>query len=130
MSVCMSVLANCRSQFWLDSLGRCLKLFLSTDNTSCHESWFASQFGLEYAKNTKNYREYRIAHATVYLNEAATGHSTAAKGVERTDPSNSDNQNGDGGGLVCACSRVCARVCMRACMRARLQYTIIIFYPR
>ena len=36
--------------------------------------------------------------------------------VERTDPSNSDNQNGDGGGLVCAC--VCARVCVYACVHA------------
>ena len=81
MYVCLSVLANDRSQFLLDRLGRCLKLFVSTDSTSYHE--FASQFGLEfefvYAKNTKNYREYRVAHATVYLNEAATGHSTAAK---------------------------------------------------
>ena len=47
-------------------------------------------------------REYRVAHPNVYLNEAATGHSTAAKKgvnvimVGRTDPSNSDNQNGDG----------------------------------
>ena len=38
-----------------------------------------------------------------------------------TDPSNSDNQNVDGGGLLCACARVCvcARVCacVRACVR-------------
>ena len=32
-----------------------------------------------YAKNTQNYREYRVAHATVYLNEAATVHSAPAK---------------------------------------------------
>ena len=31
--------------------------------------------------------------------------------VGRTDPSNSDNQNGDGGGLVCA--RVCVCMCVR-----------------
>ena len=43
-SVCLSQLANCRSRFWLDRLGRCLKLFVSTDSTSCHK--FASQFGL------------------------------------------------------------------------------------
>ena len=36
--------------------------------------------------------------------------------VGRTDPSNSDNQKGDGGGLVCACA--CARVCVRARVRA------------
>ena len=35
--------------------------------------------------------------------------------VGPTDTSNSDNQNGDGGGLVCACARVCA--CVHACVR-------------
>ena len=45
-SVCLSMLANCRSQFLLDRLGRCLKLFVSTDSTSCHEC--ASQFGLAF----------------------------------------------------------------------------------
>ena len=29
----MSVLANCRSQFLLDSIGRCLKLFVSSEST-------------------------------------------------------------------------------------------------
>ena len=70
-----------------------------------------------YAKNTHNYREYRATHATVYVNEAATGHATPRKGgvnftmVGRTDPSNSDNQNGGSGGLVCACVQ-CARMCV------------------
>ena len=44
MSVCLSTFENCRSQFLLDHLGRCFKLFVSTHSTSCHE--FASQFGL------------------------------------------------------------------------------------
>ena len=90
-----------------DRLGRCIKLFVSTGSLSCHE--FVSHFGLEfylYAKNTQNCREYRVAYATVYLNEAATGHSSpvehAKRGVNfvmvgRTDPSNSDHLNGDGG---------------------------------
>ena len=117
------MLANGRSQFLLDRLGRCLKWFVSTDSTSCHDS--ASRFDLDifvYAKSTQNYREYRVAHPNVYLNAAATGHSTAAKKgvnvilVGRTDPSNSDNQNGDGVSLVCAFARVC--VCVRACMHA------------
>ena len=46
------MLANCRWQFLLDRLRRCLKLFVSTESTSCHE--FVSQFGLAiflYAKN-------------------------------------------------------------------------------
>ena len=34
--------------------------------------------------------------------------------VGRIDPSNSDNQNGDGGGLVCVRVREC--VCVRACV--------------
>ena len=44
ISLNLSVLANSRSQFLLDRLGRCLKLFVSTESISCHE--FASQFGL------------------------------------------------------------------------------------
>ncbi len=57
LSVCLSQLANCSSQFLLDRLGRCLKLFVSTESTCCHE--FAFQFGLEffYAKNTQNLGE-------------------------------------------------------------------------
>ena len=35
--VCLSVLANCRSQLLLDRLGRCLNLFVSTDSTSCQK---------------------------------------------------------------------------------------------
>ena len=88
-------------------------------------------------KTPKNYREYRIAYATVYLNEAATGHLSPvepAKGgvgggyfvmVGRTDPSTSDNLNGDGGGwvgecvcsTVCVCARACVCVCVHACVR-------------
>ena len=51
-SVCLSMLANCRSQFLLDRLGRCLKLFVSTDSTSSHE--FVSQFGLAFFYTRKN----------------------------------------------------------------------------
>ena len=38
--------------------------------------------------------------------------------VRRTDPSNSDKQNGDGGGLVCASVVLCDAecLCVRACM--------------
>ena len=90
---------------------------------------FASQYGLDIFYTHKTPKT--IANiATVYLNEAATGHSTPAKRgvnlfmVGRTVPSNSDNQNGDGGGLVCACARVCVRACscvrayVRTCVRA------------
>ena len=51
---CMSMLANGRSQFLLVRLGRCFKLFVSTESTSCHE--FASHFGLEifFTRKTPN----------------------------------------------------------------------------
>ena len=62
--VCLSVLANCRSQFLLDRLGRCLKLFVSTDSTSCHE--FASQFGLEFFLSEKHPKLSRILRRTRY----------------------------------------------------------------
>ena len=42
--ICLSQLAYYRSQFLLDRLGSCLKLFVSTEGPSYHE--FASQFGL------------------------------------------------------------------------------------
>ena len=71
--VCLSQLVNCRSQFLLDRLGRCLKLFVSTESTSCHE--FASQFGLDILYMQKTPKT--IAN-TVYLNEAPTGHSSPA----------------------------------------------------
>ena len=67
-SVCLSQLANCRSQFLLARLGRYLKLFVSTESTSCHE--FASQFGLDFFIREKHSkpRGNRAASASVYLN--------------------------------------------------------------
>ena len=50
--LCLSTFANCRSQFLLDRLGRCLELIVSSRGTSCHE--FASQFGLEFFYTRKN----------------------------------------------------------------------------
>ena len=107
-------------------------MFVSTDGTSCHE--FASQFGLDifvYAKNTQNYHKYRVAYATVYLNEAATGDSTPAKGgvnfvmVGCIDPSNMTTRMAMMVGWSvfvreCVCTRVCACVsaCVRACVHA------------
>ena len=42
--------------------------------------------------------------------------------VGRTDPSSSNNPNGDGGGWVSGCARVCVcvRVCARACVCVRV----------
>ena len=53
ISVCLSQLANCRSQLLLDCLERYVKLFISADGPSSHE--LVSQFSLAillYAKNT------------------------------------------------------------------------------
>ena len=59
---------------------------------------------------------------TVYFNEAATAihrQWNRRKGgvnfvmVGRTDPSNIDNLNGDGGVWVSVCARVCVRACVR-----------------
>ena len=61
-SVCRSTFADCRSQFLLDRLGRCLKLIVSYRGTSSHE--LASQFGLAifYTRKTSiNYRECRVS---------------------------------------------------------------------
>ena len=45
------------------------------------------------------------------------------------DPSNTDNQNGDGGVVVCACARVCvcACVCVRACVCAYVRDVFAIY---
>ena len=70
--VCMSQLANCRSQFLPDRLGRCLKLSVSTGGPYFHE--FVSQFGLAifYTRKTpKNYAE-NWASRKCLLNEPAT----------------------------------------------------------
>ena len=57
-------------QFLLDRLGRCLKLFVSTDSTSSHE--FASQFGQQcFIREKRDGNRVALA-ACVYLNEAAT----------------------------------------------------------
>ena len=53
-SLSVTQFGNGRSQLLLDRLGRCLKLFVSTDSTSSHE--LASQFGLAffYTRKTLN----------------------------------------------------------------------------
>ena len=52
LSVCQSTFADCRAQFLLDRLGRCLKLIVPYRGTSSHE--FASQFGLAFFLYEKN----------------------------------------------------------------------------
>ena len=66
--VCCSMFANCRSQFLLDRIGKCLKLFVSTDSTFNHE--FASLSGLDFFIRQKlpKPQGYRAASASFYFN--------------------------------------------------------------
>ena len=91
--VCLSVIANCRSQFLLVRLGRCLYLFVSSDSTSCHE--FASQFvlALLYAKNVhKLSRIPTLAHVAV---ERTSGTGNNAVTVELPATRRSRNNCGN-----------------------------------
>ena len=116
LSVCLSQLANCMSQFLLDRLGRYLKLFVSTDSTSCHE--FVSQFGLEFfiRENTKPRGNW--AGVCQWLFQwLATSHCRQQSGPSRLagrDPSNSDTATAvfvwGGGGCVHVFARVRASV--------------------
>ena len=111
-----------------------------------------------YAKNTQTCRVYRVAHATVYLNEAPTGHSWPAKQAKRGVNFVMDGRVPThrtaitwtatvvGGcvrkcvcacvhACVCSCVRACVHACVRVCVRACvicLPYTIIVFefWPR
>ena len=103
----LSVFANCRSQLLLDSLGRCLQLFVSSDSTFCHE--FTSQFGLAFfymRKTSKTSLKSGRQHVCLYEWPATGIVWPASKtGVlGRTDTANSD-----GRGWVCACVRACVR---------------------
>ena len=72
-----------------------------------------------YAKNSQNYREYRVAARCLFewstdrplFGQRRKGANSVMVG--RTDPSNSN-----GGGWVCACVRVCVCACVRVCVCA------------
>ena len=130
------MLANGRSQFLLDRLGRCLKLFVSTASTSCHD--FASQFGQYFffirehppPPNTiANTESPRV----VYLNEAPTSHCLASfeKGALRQlrhGWAHRTIEQRRRWGCVPVRECVCACACMHACVRDVFAiYTIIIF---
>ena len=123
--VSLSVLTNCRSQCLLDRHRRCLKLFVSTEFISCHE--YASQFDLDFFLYDNNYREYRVSFATVYWNEAPTGHLSPAEPAKLgrylrhgwAHPPIEQRQHERRRRCVgvSACVLVCMCVCMRACVR-------------
>ena len=76
--ICLSQLANCRSHFLLDRLGRCLKLFVLTDGPSSHgpsSHAFASQFGLAifYTRKTpKTITKTESSASFCWMNQRAT----------------------------------------------------------
>ena len=127
-SVCLSVLANCRSQFLLDRLGRCLKLFVSTDSTSCHK--FACQFGQDFCiRGKKPPKLSRIPSRprVVYLNEAPTGHclTSVEKGVLTPTWLGALTHRTATVVGVSVFASACMHVCVLVCVMC-LQYTIII----
>ena len=63
--------ADCRSQFLLDRLGRCLKLIVSYRGTSSHE--FASQFGLEFFIREKTPKPQSARSLTVHATDCQNG---------------------------------------------------------
>ena len=123
---CLSLFANCRSQFLLDFFGICLKLFVRTESTAFHE--FAYQFGLAICFMREKHPTtcgHRVACASVYLNEPAAVHlspatsrkeALTASRLHASDPSKNDNTNGDGRVCVCAWGCACARVRMCVCV--------------
>ena len=58
---------------------------------------------------------------------SGTGEHYLCHGWAHTDPSNSDNLDGDGGGWACACARVCACVCLCVCVRACVRDVFAIY---
>ena len=99
-SVCLSAFANCRSQFLLDLLGRCLKLSVSAERyilprvrisvRSCN--FFIPE------KHQKS-RGNRVGSACIYLNDLATWYES-----QRSGRSQMNSANLYGG--VCVGSRV------------------------
>ena len=94
----LSMFANCWSQFLLDRLGRCLKLSVSTDSTSCHE--FASQFGLAfvYTRNTTKYDRADRPSRKCLLNEKGVTPVT----VDRSPATNRGGNNNERLNMVIA----------------------------
>ena len=103
---------QCGNIFFRECCGRVTLLLFSTSiyTTSSHE--LASQFGLQFFHTRKASKTianigYRLAHTTVYFNEAPTARE---------------------------CVRVCVRAYMRACVMCfclsyRAYYNIILFDP-
>ena len=90
--------ANCRSQFLLDRLGRCLKLFVSTDSIS--SQGFASQFRLAlfYTRKTpKTAPKPCRLHECLFqwTSDRPRKGAVIASRLVASDPPNSYNLNSD-----------------------------------
>ncbi len=83
----------------LDCLGRCLKLYVSTDSTSSHE--FACQFGLAifYTRKThKTYREHRVPRKCLLNAPVTVDRSIASDNMSGNNSDHSGerlSQNGE-----------------------------------
>ena len=94
----MLLFANCGSQLLLDRLGRCIKLFVSSECTSSHE--FVSQFGLAicfYAKNTQNaLKPCRLRECLFkWTSDRQRKGAVTSPRLVASDIPNSDNLKGD-----------------------------------
>ena len=126
------MLSSCRSHFLVDRLGRCLKVSVSTDSTSCHE--FASQFGLDIRVREKHQQLSRIPRRIRYClfesnryRPCDTGENGALPSswfsaqTHRTAKTTMATVVGWCACVrasVCACVRACVRACVYACVRA------------
>ena len=115
-SLNLSVFANCWSQFLLDHLGKCLKLFVSTDSTSCHD--FASQSAYNFFIREKHPkpRGNRAITASVYFN----GQRPALSPAERAVAVGRHR-------IAITCTAVTAAVCVCVCMRASVRDVFAIY---
>ena len=109
--VCLSMLANSRSQVLLDRLGRCIKLFVSTKNTSCHE--FAYQFGLEIFYTRKTTK-------TIANTESPARLFICKKQRPVFNRQRKRRKCGVNFASMCVCARMCVYMlaCVRACVGA------------
>ena len=131
-SVCLSQLANCRSQFLLDRLmSQTVRLdrkhFLSRVRVSVWTTNFLIR-----EKHAKLSRIPSRPRDFIWMKQrpAIDRQRNRRKGaltlswLGATDPSNNDNLNGDGGVRACMSAHACVCACVMC-----LQYTIIIFDP-
>ena len=77
-----------------------------------------------YAKNTQNYREYWVTRATIYLNEAATGHwSPATRDLRHSwAPARHRTATTWTAPVEGGCVRVCVRASVRAWCVCNIRY--------